>query len=98
MRMGTLISGICVSVLQKENGLSCQHQTWYTYTLCIGPRPALHWPKGQQVSVGPRHKAYEVCCRRGCAGRYDCLGFLRVSQAPFTYKPMQVNVISSHPW
>jgi len=24
---------VCLSALLKENGLSYQHQTWYTYTL-----------------------------------------------------------------
>jgi len=27
--------------------------------------------KGQR----PRSRSYKMCCRRGYAGRYDCIGF-----------------------
>ena len=38
---------VCLSALKQENGLSYQHQTWYTYTLqqSLG----MHWPRGQKV-------------------------------------------------
>jgi len=42
---------------------------WYTYSMA-GPRHALTLrSKGQRW----RSQGYKVCCRRGCACRYDCL-------------------------
>jgi len=78
---------VCVSTLKKENGLSYQHETWYTYT----PWQSLgvHWPwsykvKGQGHTVTKTvtvarlpvaAMAVVQLLRVWDCTSYDCLGF-----------------------
>jgi len=41
------VADVCVSTLQKENGLSYQYQTWYTYSLAVARHALTQRWKGE---------------------------------------------------
>jgi len=62
----TLSVCVCMSALWKENGLSCPHQTWYTYALWQSL--AMHCPGGQKVKGQGLENRHGHMAAGGCCG------------------------------